>query len=137
MKPLIKQMAPDWHRAGAATEADIQGAEQCLGVRFPKDYSLFLKWSNGGEGSIGPTYLSVWPTDEIEQLNSDYQIGKYLPGVVGIGTDGGGECFALDYRSSKDAPSMIQVPLGALGAETVTQLAASFQEWIENALNTR
>lgn len=123
-----------WAKAEGVSSKDIRNEERCLKVRFPIDYCKFLEWSNGGHGLIGGNRLALWQIEEIEQLNSDYQISFYLPGVVGIGTDGGGECYAYDFRQNPDKPMIIQVPLGDLRNESVTVLAVSFRKWLEKLL---
>ena len=104
-------------------------------LQFPEDYKTLLQWSNGGEGSVGTIYLSLWGIEEIEKFNEDYRINRYLPGLLGIGTDGGGECYALDYRASPIPPSFIQVPLGDLDFASITVLGATFRDGIKNVIS--
>jgi len=134
MNNLLHKIEATWDRAEGASPEDIGDTERTLKVRFPADYCTFVEWSNGGHGLIGKTRLALWELDELEQLNSDYQISSYLPGVFGIGTDGGGECYALDFRKSRDMPALIQVPLGDLRKESITALAPSFLKWLEDLL---
>jgi len=136
MNRLFDRLADQWYRADPATEEDIREVEDVFGVAFPRDYRAFLKWSNGGEGSIGPRYVSLWALEEFEVIHRDYRITKYLPAVVGIGTDGGDRCFALDYRHTPDAPPVIEVPFGDLGPDSVAVLAPGFAEWIESMLES-
>jgi len=85
MKRVFERLPEEWYRANAATEASIAEVEDFFRVKFPRDYRTFLKWSNGGEGSIGPMYVSLWPIEDLEVIHRDYRITKYLPAVVGIG----------------------------------------------------
>ena len=62
-------------------------------------------------------------------LNGDYQIGKYLPNVIGIGSNRGGDCYALDYRSDTESPPLVQVPFGDLAPESVTILGRRLASW--------
>jgi hypothetical protein len=134
VEELFETIALFWFKRTGARADQIRQAEAALGVQFPPDYSSLLSWSNGGEGQIGNRYLSIWSSDEIRQLNDDYQIGRYLPGVVGIGTDGGGQCYALDYRSDAKAPQIVQCALGDLDFESIVPLASTFRAFIEAAL---
>ena len=131
MDELLQLLAIYWDGERGATEEEIRHAEQELAVSFPADYRRMLEWSNGGEGPAGDLYLSLWRTGDLKGLNDDYAIAIYLPHVVGIGTDGGGDCFALDYRDG-GTPKLVSVPLGDLDAELVTFLAGS----LEAALRT-
>src|SRR2546422_11076133 len=136
MENLIEIIAPSWFkRAGAATE-QIKQAEAALRMELPPDYKTFLSWSNGGEGQIGSAYFSFWSAEEIKDLNEDYQISKYLPGIVGIGTDGGGQCYALDYRMRPETPSLIQCPLGDFDFSSIVVFGSDFSEGIEMAMRS-
>jgi len=137
MEDLIKIIAPSWFKKPGATPEQIKQAEAALGVEFPSDYKTFLSWSNGGEGQIGNRYFSFWSAEEIKELNEDYQIGKYLPGIVGIGTDGGDECYAFDYRKRPEAPSVVQCPLGDLDFSSISVLGDTFRDCIERAMSSK
>jgi hypothetical protein len=137
IEDLIETIAPSWFKKTGATTEQIKQAEAALGVGFPSDYKTFLSWSNGGEGQIGNRYFSFWSAEEIKELNDDYQISKYLPGSVGIGTDGGGECYALDYRMYPETPSLIQCPLGDLDFSSIVVLGSTFRDGIEGAMSSK
>ena len=112
-----------------ATEEDIARAEQTLGVRFPDDYRAFLRWSDGGAGWIGTAYADFWSTDELPKRNADYEIPEWVPGAVGIGSDGGGECYALDYRANASAPRLVFLPfIGMDDADSAWVLGESFAD---------
>ena len=134
MEDLLEIIAASWFKRTGASAGAIRQAEAELGVQFPSDFRSFLAWSNGGEGQIGNQYLNIWSSGEIRKLNDDYQIGRYLPGVVGIGTDGGGECYALDYRIDAKAPHLIQCALGDLDFASIVSLGSTFRSFIETAL---
>ena len=135
MEELLEIIAPLWFKRTGASTHQIGEAEAALGVQFPPDYRSFLSWSNGGEGEIGSQYLSIWSSDEIRKLNDDYQIGRYLPGVVAIGTDGGGLCYALDYRLDANAPRLVQCALGDLDFASIVPLGSNFRSFINAALS--
>ena len=136
VKEPFEIIAPFWSKRAGASAEQIGQAEAALGVQFPPDYGSFLSWSNGGEGQIGSRYLSIWSSDEIRKLNDDYQIGRYLPGVVGIGTDGGNLCYALDYRADAEAPRLVQCALGDLDLASIVLLGSTFRNFIEAALSS-
>jgi len=112
-----------------ATEEEIAQAEQTLGVRFPDDYRAFLRWSDGGGGWIGTAYAAFWSTEELPKRNADYAIPESVPGAVGIGSDGGGECLALDYRANASAPRLVFLPfIGMDDADSAWVLGDSFAD---------
>lgn len=137
VRDLLTALAPYWHKEAGATEAQIARLEQAVRFALPDDYKTFLRWSDGGEGELGARYLSLWPSTELTQLNEDYRIGSYLPSILAIGSDGGGKCFALDYRAAAGQPSLVQVPFAVLTPEYITVIGRTFRDGVERALRGR
>ena len=69
-------------------------------VVLPKDYVEFMKKHNGGEGDIGEAWLVLYPMEELQEVNDDYEIEKYLPDHIIIGSDGGGELYGIDTQGN-------------------------------------
>ncbi len=55
-----------------------------------------MKEHNGGEGDIGEAWLVLFPLEELEEINHDYETDKYLPGHIIFGSDGGDELYGVD-----------------------------------------
>ncbi|UPG87752.1 SMI1/KNR4 family protein [Luteibacter aegosomatis] len=81
--------------------------------RMPDDYSKFIEGCNGGEGIVGPNYLILWRYEEAVELNKEYEVEVYAPGLFLIGSSGGGEAFGYDLRDSTG--SVVMVPFIGLG----------------------
>jgi len=95
-------------RPGAG-EADIVDEERRLGLRLPEDYVAFLRVSDGAEGFIGDnSYVILWSSKELSSMNDAYEVQKYVPGLLIIGSSGGGEAYGFDTRGS--AWPIVQVP---------------------------
>ena len=43
-----------------------------------------------------PGYFILWPPDEVEQSNHEYEVSTYAPGFLAFGSNGGGELLAFD-----------------------------------------
>ena len=56
---------------------------------LPNDYIELMKKHNGGEGDIGETWLILYPLEELQEINDDYEIEEILPGHIIIGSNGG------------------------------------------------
>jgi hypothetical protein len=95
---------------------------------FPNEYLQFMEWSNGGEGHIGENYLYLWKIENVEQLNKDYNIQKYLGiNCFGFGTDGGDKCYCFD---NKNGENIIKCGLGDLDYNEIKVIANTFFEFI-------
>lgn len=65
------------------------------GVDLPIKYIEFMKKHNGGEGDTGESWLVLFPIEELQEINEDYE--EYLPsGNIIIGSNGGGELFGIN-----------------------------------------
>jgi len=122
------QLSKKFYKNDSCDRNVIKKIEIELGWIFPKDYVDFLLWSNGGEGEVGENCISFWRCEDIVQLNKDYGIQNYLTeNFVAFGTDGGGVCYAFDYRNSKN-PKIVKCALGDLDMNELIKVADTFTE---------
>lgn len=99
------------------------------GLRLPESYRKFLCLGNGGEGAVGDFgYASLWKLEEIGELNRNYHVEEYLPGYLVIGSDGGGEAFAIKRDSSEEY--YVQVPFVGLSQEDCMYMGNSFEAFL-------
>lgn len=136
MEDIIRLITSYWFKKPGANYHQLQQLNDSLPYQLPEAYKTFLTWSNVGEGHIGSSYLSLWNAEEIVRFNKDYQVNFYLPKVIGIGSDGGGECYALDYRTTLNTPALILVPFGDLEESAIVIIGSSFQEGLNSLLMT-
>jgi hypothetical protein len=112
-----------------ATQDQIHKLQSELNISLPSEYVDFALVSNGADGAVGEVgYLSLWRIDEIIQLNKDYRVSDFAPGLVLFGSDGGGEAFAFDARDAKMA--IVQVPFVGMSLSEVQPLAKNFNEFL-------
>ena len=79
------------------------------GVALPQQYIDFMLQHNGGEGDIGETWFVLYPLEELEEINQDYEVSEYLPGKIIIGSNGGGEFYGIDsYGSYFNVPETME-----------------------------
>ena len=112
-----------------AAESAIKTFEEGAAFALPSDYREFLQRSNGGEGFVGPAYLILWRVEELQRLNLAYEVAEYAPGLVLFGSDGGGEAFAFDTRST--GTPIVSVPFVGMDLEEARPIATSFKAFLE------
>src|SRR3954465_3290703 len=84
-------------KAPGATAARIPSLTNWLGDEVPGAYRDLLAETDGAEtwwdaaDGRGRESLVLWSTGEVPELNEGCEIGRYLPGVVAIGSGGGGD----------------------------------------------
>jgi hypothetical protein len=112
-----------------ASEDQIAAFERTAGISLPRCYRDFLKMGNGGEGPVGECgYARFWKIGEIADLNRDYHVQESLPGYLLIGSDGGGEAFAI----KRDEAVYVQVTFVGLSEEDCMSMGNGFEEFLSN-----
>lgn len=114
--------------AGAA-ESTIEAAENRLRQRFPDDYRTFLKSENGLAKWYGDVYLSLYAIEQVVELNEIHEHLAYQPELIHIGSDGGGEAIAFDFR--QNPPTVILVNLVSTDWSEAILQAESFTEFMD------
>jgi cell wall assembly regulator SMI1 len=112
-----------------ATESTIEAAEDRLRERFPDDYRNFLKSENGLPRWYGDVYLSLYTIEQVVELNEIHEHLAYQPELIHIGSDGGGEAIAFDFR--QDPPTVILVNLVSTDWREAILQAESFTEFMD------
>jgi hypothetical protein len=97
---------------------------------LPNSHLAFLTAANGAEGNLGvePGWFQLWPAQEVVSLNASYELAKYLPGFIAIGSNGGGELFVL-FAPAGEASAVYMVPAIGMAANTIILVAPSFGEF--------
>jgi hypothetical protein len=114
--------------------AELDRFRQEVGLDLPKEYQEFLQRWNGGEGLIGAgAYVQFWPLGELAQHNRSYQANECYPGYFIFGSDGGGEAFAFDTRTSP--MRIVMFPFIGMEPDVVDVMAATFTEFLEVLAN--
>lgn len=112
-----------------ATQEQIDQLQVDLGVILPPDYVEYARATNGADGAVGVNgYVSLWPIDEVAQLNKNYRVADFAPGLVLFGSDGGGEAFAFDARDG--GMEIVQVPFVGMSLFEIQLLAKTFGEFL-------
>lgn len=117
-----------FHPESRATKPALVAAEKAL-TALPADYKAFLVDVGAGCGPVGTTYLNLWRADELIENNAGYGLGRYAPGLVLFGSNGGGEAFGFDTRERP--PSVVMVPFVSAGWADALEIASSFEEFLD------
>ena len=122
------KLLTDFVTQPGAAAGVIEKAEADLNWRFPAAYKQLLEKTNGGEGFVGENYLILWSAEELAQFNREYQVQDYAPGLLLIGSDGGGEGFAFDTRQTPSP--VVQVPFIGMELQYARVVASEFDGFI-------
>ena len=99
------------------------------GVRLPHGYRDLLLRFNGLEGFVGPEscYLVLHP---IEFVGSHQYEPNIVPGLIVVGSDGGGEAFGF-LQEESGGSLFARVPFIGDGLASMDRLATTFEGFIE------
>ncbi len=125
----LAEILKNWEANPGADPESIKKAEASLGLTLPDDYRQFLTRANGGVGNIGSNYLDLYRVEDLKQLNEQYEVFQYVPGVLLIGSSGGGDAYAFDLRTSPW--SVGEVPFIGMDLEYLEPIATSFSRFLE------
>jgi hypothetical protein len=120
-----------WRAAPPAEKDALAVLKARASVLLPDSYLGQLAISNGGEGDLGaePGWISLWPAEEVIELNADYEIADSLPGFFGFASNGGGELIAFDHRTGAPFP-IVMVPFIPMDVREAIQIARSFDSFL-------
>jgi hypothetical protein len=125
----LENMLGKFERRAGASLALISDCEEHFNQEFPKDYRDFMMTTNGGEGFIGlKSYVMLWSIEELPSLNDGYETSNYLPRCVLFGSNGGGEAYGFDMRTSRS--KIVQVPFVGMAWKSALLLSDSFSDFI-------
>jgi hypothetical protein len=114
---------------GTVSSTEIDTFELETGITLPGDYRGFMELSNGGAGIVGSSnYLIIWPLDKLIQMNIAYQVKEYAPGLILFGSNGGGEGYAFDARTT--AMPIVSVPFVGMDLSLLQVVARTFANFL-------
>ena len=113
---------------------EIEEVEKELKIKFPSGYVDFMLKTNGGEGTIGEeSYLRLWKIEVLLESNKDYLVSEFAPGLLIIGSDGGGTAYGYDFR--EEIPKLIEVDFIGMDIKNPNYSTYDFFEFIEYLYN--
>jgi hypothetical protein len=112
-----------------ATEAMIDDVEKRPGQRFPNEYREFIRSQNGLATWFGDVYIALYSIDRVVEHNEIRDHLSYQPELILIGSDGGGEAIAFDFR--KHPPAVILVNMVSIHWSEAIFQAESFDRFME------
>lgn len=112
----------------------ICDAERKLNFVFPQDYKEFILNHNGAEGELGEnSYISIWAVEEIYDLNTEYDVNEFTPGLIYFGSDGSDTIYAFDTRESTE--KIVEFPAESIHIEDAEFISDSFGGFIKELYN--
>jgi len=101
--------------------------EKSINFQLQEDYKFYIDNFIEHECFIGSEYLKLWDLEDILENNNGHHIIKYLTNTLAIGTNGGGECIAIEYLG-EDNYRVVLFPFIDLNRENYIEIGHSFTD---------
>ncbi|MFO0813214.1 MAG: SMI1/KNR4 family protein [Gemmatales bacterium] len=95
-------------------------------MKLPPAYLDYLSQGRPTEAFLSDDfvgYMMLWPLDEVEQNNREYEVPKYAPGFMCFGSNGGGELLAFDEEGT-----VFCIPLIGIDPKDAVHVADSWSD---------
>ena len=115
------------NKNGPPAENSFKAFVAKIDFNVPMGYLEFMKNSDGAEGFLNDSYLILWSVEEIFDNNRDYQVEEFAPDFFIIGSNGGGETFAIEKQTGK----LYMTPFITMSREDAIYKADNFEDFIK------
>lgn len=125
---ILSDSTARWTRRPPASETAICALAARCDFELPVEYLSFLRYSNGGEGSLSiePWYFQLWQAEILIAHNQGYNVEEFLPGWFAIGSNGGGEMLTIRKRDGSPCP-VYMVPFIPMAEGDAVQISHDFE----------
>ena len=97
---LLEQFDTKPGAPGATMQKLSDYVQSSTGTGLPGDYLDFLRFSDGGIGHGPDLYLIMDSAEQVPASTEGYA-AEFAPGLIIIGSDGGGNVLGIDTRSKR------------------------------------
>lgn len=124
---ILRKIA--WQERPAPNDSGLPELESEMSFKLPEDYKDFLTRYCGDEKFFGENYVCLWDKDDVLIQNRNYQIPEFLPGAIGIGTNGAGELYAL--LTTRYGHQVIKTPFISMEPIDHHEVGMSFSDFLQ------
>lgn len=130
MKRLLEKLTNSFDTVSPATPSAIETAEKFFNLTLPTDYKEFLQFSNGLEGETTDSYLVLWSSEELVELNQAYHVKEFISDIIIFGSDGAEEAFGFDTTNM----SIVKLPFIGMGHIPNEKLSDTFSDFLSSQI---
>jgi hypothetical protein len=125
MDAEIASLTSRLKRQAPCSPEQLAEVQATLRVQFPEDYATFMSESDGAMGWVGKAYVALWSLEQILEAQCELSVEEVLPEACPIGSDGGGEAYALDRRTTP--AGFLEIPFARLCTITFREERSSLR----------
>jgi SMI1 / KNR4 family (SUKH-1) len=129
MPSAIERLLAQMQKNPGASEASLRDLVEKTWVALPEWYLNLLRISNGAEGSVGSSYLGLWPAEEVITHNCGYRVQEFHPGMLMFGSSMGGVAYAFDDSDGKVV--IVEIPFDSIAPEDVRRCGDTLEDFLQ------
>lgn len=98
-----------------------------MNAQLPEPFLAYHAAKRPLENELNDEFLGwvrLWTVAELETMNREYEVPKYLPGFLGIGSNGGGELIAFNTQFQ-----IVVVPVIGMSPNDAVMIADSWRDF--------
>ena len=118
----------DFQKKAFESKINTESIEDYFSGKLPEDYILFLEKYLAFEGFINVEFVKLWAAEELIETNKGYEIQKYLPNTIGIGSNGSGEIIIIEFNETESS-QIVLTPI-SFESEYNINIGESFTEFL-------
>jgi hypothetical protein len=134
LNPQIIEFMEGFERNPRAEPMVIQQVVKELNLDLPSEYLDLFSLMNGGEGFIGDNYCRFYALEDLMPLNEAFLVKEFAPGLFIFGSNGGGEAFAFNTKSSPF--SILEIPFIPMDVNWAKLLGKTMDEFFFHFSNS-
>lgn len=93
---------------------------------YPQDYLSFINSLEDYDISSNLYHIELFPLNELDEINKEYETEAYVPNFIAIGTNGGGTGIFIN----KENNNIYSIPFVGMEEKDAVLLAQSFSEFL-------
>jgi hypothetical protein len=135
---LVSLPGPVWRANPGRSDPKLLAKVDALADgNLPEDWrEIYSRYDGGSVHGRTTKALNLMLLEDILELSSQESVAEGLPGMVGIGTDGGGALYYLDAKNQlgHGENAVYWIQLGVLTIDASRLVAPSLREAIDRVL---
>jgi len=135
LNPQIIEFIEGFEKNPSADLKMIQQIIKELNLDLPSEYLDLFSFMNGGEGFIGDNYCRLYAIEDLIPLNEAFLVKEFVPELFIFGSNGGGEAFAFNTKSSPF--SILEIPFIPMDVKWAKLLGKTINEFFFHFSNSK
>lgn len=97
-----------------------------INFTYPKDYLDYINSTEEYEIYSDSGFIELFPFDDLDEINNDYETQKFVPNFIALGSNGGGVGIFIKKEDNK----FYSIPFVGMDEKDAIFLAETFTQFL-------